>query len=212
LSPEYLAVTIETMPRTGLTAPEIKTKAIEATMEKMRQEGFDKVRLTGIAKELGVSHAALYLHFKDKTALLDAVSERWLLAIDESLAAVCRKPGKHPTERLLTWMVTLHRAKVAKVLHDPELYKSFDLLASAQKPYVRRHTEALRAQLIELVKLAIAKRRLRAADPEKMAEIIWESMMAFHHPKLVAQHLHEKREPLLELVLESVLKGLDLEA
>jgi hypothetical protein len=37
-------------------------------------------------------------------------------------------------------------------------------------------------------------------------------MMAFHHPKLVAQHMHEKREPLLRVVLDSVLKGLDLKA
>ena len=198
------------MPRTGLTAAEIKTKAVAATMVQMRQEGFDKVRLTDIAKQLGVSHAALYLHFKDKTALLDAVSERWLIEIDESLQAVCRKPRTEPTEKMLAWMVTLHRAKRAKVLHDPELYKSFDLLAIAQKPYVKQHLDTVRAQLVGLAKEAIAKRRLRGAAPEKMAAIIWESMMAFHHPKLVAQHIEEKREPLLRVVLESVLKGLDL--
>lgn len=200
------------MPRTGLTAPEIRKRAIEATMVAMRQEGFDKVRLTEIAKQLGLSHAALYLHFKDRTALLDAVSERWLLEIDETLDAVRRKAGKDPIERMLAWMVTLHRAKIAKVLHDPELYKSFDLLAIAHKPYVKRHMDTMQRQLAELVRAAIAKRRLRNADPDKMAEIIWESMMAFHHPKLVAQHLEEKREPLLRRVLESVLKGLDLKA
>ena len=63
------------MPRTGLTASEIKEKAIDLTIEKMRANGFDKVRLTDVAKSLGVSHAALYSHFKDKTALFDAVSE-----------------------------------------------------------------------------------------------------------------------------------------
>ena len=41
------------MPRTGLTALEIKNKAVEATMVKMRQVGFDKVRLTDVAKKLG---------------------------------------------------------------------------------------------------------------------------------------------------------------
>ncbi len=198
------------MPRTGLSATELKRKAIDATMRAMRQEGFDKVRLTDIAKQLGVSHAALYQHFADKTALLDAVSANWLSEIDEDLAAICRKTAKEPTDKLRAWMLALHRAKLAKVLHDPELYKSFDLLALAQKPYVQQHMQAMRAQLTELVREAIAKRRLRDAEPEKLAEIIWESMMAFHHPKLVAQHLHEKREPLLQHVLDSVLKGLDL--
>lgn len=198
------------MPRTGLSAAELKRKAIDATMVAMRQEGFDKVRLTDIAKQLGVSHAALYQHFADKTALLDAVSAKWLLEIDEHLAAICRKTAKEPTEKLQAWMLAFHRAKLAKVLHDPELYKSFDLLALAEKPYVQQHMATMRAQLSGLVEESIAKRRLRDADPQKMAEIIWESMMAFHHPKLVAQHWNEKREPLLKQVLDSVLKGLGL--
>lgn len=200
------------MPRTGLTASEIKEKAVDATVLTMRREGFDKVRLTEIAKQLGVSHAALYAHFEDKAALLDAVSERWLAEIDANLDAICKKPGKAPTEKLLAWMLALHRAKRDKVLNDPELYKSFDVVANAKKPYVQRHMEVMRAQLIGLMQEAIAKRRLRKASPEAMAEIVWESMMAFHHPKLVAHHIDEKREPLLKSVLESVVRGLGLEA
>jgi AcrR family transcriptional regulator len=200
------------MPRTGLTALEIKNKAVEATMVKMRQVGFDKVRLIDVAKKLGLSHAALYSHFEDKSALFDAVSERWLLQIDESLASVCRKPGKDPSEKILAWMLTLHRAKLAKIRHDPELYKSFDLSSSMAKPYVRRHMATMRTQLVDLAKQAIAKRRLRDADPDAIAVVLHESMMAFHHPKLVAQHMHENREPLLRVVLDSVLKGLDLKA
>lgn len=197
------------MPRTGLTSSEIKQKAIDATMARMREDGFDKVRLTDIARELGVSHAALYAHFADRTALLDAVSEQWLDAIDESLAAVCRRRGK-PTDKLLSWMLVLHRAKVAKILHDPELYKAFDLSTAVQKPFVQRHMATMHAQLVGLVREAIATRRLRTADPVAMAQVISESLMAFHHPKLVAQHIGEKRESLLQLVLETVLQGLHL--
>jgi AcrR family transcriptional regulator len=198
------------MPRTGLTAEEIKQKAVDATIASMRDQGFDKVRLTDIAKHLGVSHAALYAHFEDKAALLDAVSERWLMEIDDNLAAVVAKRDKDPAEKILTWMLTLHRAKLAKIQRDPEPYKSFDLHASMEKPYVRRHMATMHAQLVALATEAIAKRKLRGADPEAIAEILHESMMSFHHPKLVAQHAHEKREPLLRAVLASVLKGLEL--
>jgi AcrR family transcriptional regulator len=197
------------MPRTGLTASEIKEKAIDATVSKMRKHGFDRVRLTDIAKELGVSHAALYSHFKDKTALLDAVSERWLREIDENLEAVCRS-SKEPIEKILAWTITLHRAKVAKVLHDPELYKAFDFSTSILKPFAKQHLQTIHDQLLRLVKEAAAKRRLRDADPEAMTRVIHEALLAFHHPKLVAQYIHEKREPVLRLVLESVLKGLGL--
>lgn len=199
------------MPRTGLSASEIKEKAIDLTMVKMREDGFDKVRLTDIAKEIGLSHAALYAHFQDKTALLDAVSERWLLEIDESLEAVCRK-SKDPAEKIILWMITLHRAKIAKVQHDPEIYKAFDLSTSVQKPFSKQHMETMRRQLLSLVNECIAKRRLKDADPEAMVKILQESTLGFHHPKLVALYIHEKREPTLRLVVESVLKGLGLKA
>jgi len=199
------------MPRTGLTASEIKEKAIDATMAKMRENGFDKVRLTDIAKELGLSHAALYSHFKDKTALFDSVSERWLHEINKSLEAVCLDP-QQPTEKILSWMLTLHRMKLAKVLHDPELYKAFDLSTAVEKPFAKQHMETLHSQLVGLLKEAIAARSLRDADPETMADVVQESLMAFHHPRLVAEYIHENREPLLRLVLESVLKGLNLKS
>ena len=197
------------MPRTGLTASEIKSKAIAATIVRMRSNGFDKVRLTDIARELGVSHAALYIHFADKSALLDAVSDQWLLNIDEALEIICRKP-KEPIERLQLWMIALHRAKIAKVLHDPELYKAFDLSTAVAKPFVKRHMDSMSTQVVGLIKEVIAKRRLKEANPELMAAILHESMISFHHPKLVVQHIHEKREPLLKAVLENTLKGLDL--
>ena len=199
------------MPRTGLTASEIKEKAIDATVLKMRSDGYDKVRLTDIAKELGVSHAALYSHFQDKTALLDSVSERWLLEIDKALDDVCRK-SKDPVEKITQWMLTLHRMKVAKVLHDPELYKAFDLSTSVLKPFVKRHMDTMHVQLFGLVDELITKRRLRNADAKAMTQVLLESMMAFHHSKLVYEHIHEKREPLLRLVLENALAGMKLKS
>lgn len=203
------------MPRTGLSAAELKAKAVEATVAAMRRDGFDKVKLTEIARELGVSHAALYMHFADKAELLDAVSAQWLRDVDAALEAICKKPGKTPIEKLHAWMLALHRAKRDKVRNDPELYRSFDMNANAKKPYVQEHMAAMRTQLVGLVREALPKRRARgdadaSARAEQIAEILWESMMAFHHPKLVAQYVAEKREPLLKEVLDAVLQGVGL--
>jgi AcrR family transcriptional regulator len=197
------------MPRTGLSPQQVREKAIDLTIKEMRRVGFEKVRLTDIAKKMGVSHAALYTHFQDKTALLDAVSDQWLIKIDEELEAICRK-SKDPCEKIQAWMLALHHAKVAKVRNDPELYRAFDFSTQSAKPFSRRHLDELDSQLMGLVEEAISKRKLRGADPSKMAKIIRESMMSFHHPKLVAQHIDDRRDQLLIQVLDSVLKGLKL--
>lgn len=197
------------MPRTGLTAEQIKEKAIEATLTKMREVGFEKVRLTDIAKELGVSHAALYMHFKDKSELLDAVSKVWLLGLDETLEAICRK-RKDPRQKIHDWALAIHHAKLEKVRLDPELYNAFDMASQQLKPFVKSHLETLHRQLLGLVNEAIAKRQLRNADAELMTDIISSAVMAFHHPRLVAQHVDEQRESLLHQVIDSILKGLNL--
>ena len=197
------------MPRTGLSPDEIKEKAIDAVVARMREVGFEKVRLTDIAKDLGLSHAALYSHFKDKAALLDAVSERWLRKIDDELEAICRKP-KDPREKILAWMLALHRAKVAKVMHDPQLFRAFNFSVEVEKPFARKHLETLDRQLTGLVKEVVAKKRLRDAAPDELAKILSQALIGFHHPRLVAQHIGEKREPLLRQILESVLGGLKL--
>ena len=197
------------MPRTGLTAEDIKERAIDATVVKIREVGFEKMRLTDIARELGVSHAALYSHFKDKSELLDAVSERWLRKLDESLERICRKQ-KDPIEKIHAWALAIHRAKNEKVRIDPQLYRAFDMASERSKPFVKDHLESLHRQMSDLVTEAIEKKGLKNVDAGSMTRIILEATTAFHHPKLVAQNIGEKREKLMRLVIDSVLEGLNL--
>ncbi|MFT3744003.1 MAG: TetR/AcrR family transcriptional regulator [Pyrinomonadaceae bacterium] len=197
------------MPRTGLKPEDIRDKAIDATVAKIRELGFEKVRLTDIARELHVSHAALYSHFKDKSALLDAVSERWLLELDAKLDAICRKK-KDPIAKIHEWALAIHRAKIEKVSRDPRLYEAFDMASEMSKPFVRDHIDNMVRQLSGLVAEAVEKAGLKNADVVMMTRIIMESTSAFHHPRLVAQNIQEKREKLMLKVLDSVLAGLEL--
>jgi AcrR family transcriptional regulator len=199
---------MDTMPRTGLTSEEIKAKAIEITVEKMRTDGFGKVRLVEVAKAIGVSHAVLYNHFSNKSEMLDAVSGKWLAEIDEKLEKIC-SGKKDPLLKIISWFKTLHRMKVERIRHDPELYKSFDMAAENQKPVIQRHLQTTQQQMVDLVTEAMDAGKIGKADPAKTAGILYEAMTAFHHPKIIAQYSDEQREPLLKQTLEVVLRGLE---
>lgn len=198
---------IDPMPRTGLTAEEIREKAIFSAIERIRRHGFEKVRLVDIAKDVGVSHVALYSHFADKAALLDCVSARWLQSIDALLEQVCLKK-KEPLEKIQEYFLKLHLTKLEKVQQDPEIYKAFDTAVDSGKFFVDIHLKTIGRQVTSLVKEAMAARKIRKEAPEKITAILVTSTMGFTHPKLVAQFLHEKREPLLRRILETVLAGL----
>ncbi|EKJ86499.1 AcrR family transcriptional regulator [Leptospira meyeri] len=195
------------MPRTGLTATEIQDKAVEIAIDQMRAKGFEKVRLVDVAKEMGISHAALYSHFQDKTALLDAVSERWLVKLDEKQDLLV-KEKRDPIQKILIWFQNLHRMKLEKVKLDPELYKAFDMAAEESKPFIQTHLSNMHSQMSSLVTEAMSQKKIKKRDVNQITEILISAGTAFTHPKLVAQHSDENREPLLVDTIEAVLKGL----
>ncbi|EMY62676.1 transcriptional regulator, TetR family [Leptospira terpstrae serovar Hualin str. LT 11-33 = ATCC 700639] len=195
------------MPRTGLSPSEIQDKAVEIAIDQMRAKGFEKVRLVDVAKEMGISHAALYSHFQDKTALLDAVSERWLVNLDQKQDLLVLEK-RDPLQKVLTWFQNLHRMKLEKVKLDPELYKAFDMAAEQSKPFIQTHLSNMRNQMSKLVTEAMEQKKLKKKDVKMVTEILISAGTAFTHPKLVAQHSEENREPLLLQTIEAVLKGL----
>lgn len=123
------------------------------------------------------------------------------------LDAVCRK-DKDPLERIHEYFLRLHQAKLDKILHDPEIYRAFDLASESRKPFVAEHLKTVNRQLTGLVKDAIAARRLRKEPPERHVSVLLAATKDFVHPRLVAEHAHEKREALLRRTLEAVLAGL----
>lgn len=195
------------MPRTGLTPAEIQDKAVEIAIEQMRAKGFEKVRLVDVAKEMGISHAALYSHFQDKTALFDAVSERWLVNLDKKQDLLVLEK-RDPVQKIRTWFLNLHRMKLEKVKLDPELYKAFDMAAAESKPFIQTHLLNMRKQMSTLVIEAMDQKKLKKKDVNMVTEILITAGAAFTHPKLVAQYCEEDREPLLVQTIEAVLKGL----
>ncbi len=196
------------MPRTGLTPLEIREKAIDAAEERIRRHGFEKFRLVDIAKDLDVSHVALYKHFPDKQALLNAVSEKWLNRIDETLLKIIEKK-KLPKDLLFDWFLTFHQLKKEKVQTDPELFKAFDMAAVSLKPFVVKHINEMYRQLQVLLQKALDEKAIQGDTAVNLGKIFFEATVSFHHPKLVLQHLAEKREKLLKRILETIWTGVE---
>ncbi|MGE4421275.1 MAG: TetR family transcriptional regulator [Pseudodesulfovibrio sp.] len=195
------------MPKTGLSSEELVEKTIEITMELVRRHGLDKFRLVDVARELGVTHAALYNHFPDKVAILDAISERWLTEMDEALERVAETRGPARLA-IIEWFMAYHRRKRNKVRGDPELFRSFNMAVEADKPFVLRHLRNMHDQLLRLVERGAETGELDVPAPEGAVEVLIEATMAFHHPLMVLEHKDEDRELLLQRVVSVVLAGL----
>ncbi len=196
------------MPKTGLTQEQLKKRAIDQTIERMRKFGYEKVRLSDIAKDLGVTHAALYGHFADKAALFDAVSERWIDDIDRQLEEVCNDCGiSNSLERITKWFLVLHRAKREKVQYDPEIFRAFNMSAQIEKEFVQRHLALMDSHLTGMVQQAITDGLLKG-DASTIVKILFTATIEFHFPTMVLERIGENREHLLEQILSTIYKGL----
>lgn len=185
------------MPRTGLSAADLRNRAIDATLERIRAHGFEKVRVTDVAHDLGISHVALYAHFASKEALLDAVLERWLGEMTEALAAVCASKRKHKLEQ---WFVTQYAQKRERALTDPRTYAAFETATAAHKPFVQAYMAQRREQLVGLLD--------EVGLDARHVDVLLDGMAGFFHPRLVLESAAHDRVPELKRVLHALLRGL----
>lgn len=189
------------MPRTGLTADELRDAALDAALLIMRDKGYGKTRMTDVARSLGVSHAALYGHFADKAALLEGVIARWLAEAEAEVAVALARPDP-PREKIANWFLLRYRIKRQRALSDPEPYMAYVFASRGGTPFVAAHRARLHSELADL----LAKADLGG---EAEAALLLEAMAAFHHPSLIAAWAQTDRAPVLLEVLEIVLRGLE---
>ena len=196
------------MPKTGLTQEQLREQAIDYTVARMRKFGYEKVRLSDIAKDLGITHAALYSHFTDKAALFDAVSERFICDLDHKLTEVCEDKSINSTQdRITKWFLVLHRAKKEKVQNDPEIYRAFNSCAQMDKDFVKAHIALMETQLTNLAQRAIDEGSMKG-NAAAIAKLLGTATIGFHHPLMVVESIGENREKLLEQILAALYKGL----
>jgi AcrR family transcriptional regulator len=195
------------MPKTGLTPEELYQKALDVAEAEIRRNGVERLRITDVARDLRISHAAVYKHFLHKEALIDAVSQRWLDRIDAVLAEIAVRDLSAET-RLIEWFVTLHSMKREKVLADPQLFSAFNMAAEKTRPFVMHHLKTMFEQLESIINSAIEQGEFKCKDAHSAAEILFEGTMAFHHPRLVLETMAMERSVMLKRVLTTLLNGL----
>ena len=99
-------------------APLSQPRILDATERCLRQRGYDGTTIRRIASELDCAVGTIYRHFKDKRALLNAVTQRRFAPIAEALeqggdfqqsaADYLRTAGAEPQQyRLMFWLASV---------------------------------------------------------------------------------------------------------
>jgi AcrR family transcriptional regulator len=96
---------------------------VEEALAAVREHGADHVSLRAIAQALDVSPSAAYNHFADKDALLVAVGQCGLAALDERMARVLAAHPGDSDDAARARFAGLGRAYIAFAVEEPNLFR-----------------------------------------------------------------------------------------
>lgn len=104
--------------KTGFHHNDLRRTLIEVATEAMERDGAAAINIRVLAKELGVTHVALYRHFSDKADLLKEVAESGFIKLHEMQVAARDAAGDDPLEG----MVAMGQAYIDFARRNPKLF------------------------------------------------------------------------------------------
>ncbi len=191
----------------GDLAPQILQRGAEIIDE----QGIDALSLRGIARDLGVSHAAPNRHFKNKAALLAALAtDGWLRVKEATLKAAAETDSEDPRVRLnamgrgfMRWAFN-HRALFRTLLHPDVARFADDSLVDAMQDFTDSVRDAVRASQAQGrhpdVPLGILSLYTNAV-PVGAAMLLINPLLSSDHPNLQAFDDEELIEQVINLVV-----------
>jgi AcrR family transcriptional regulator len=105
---------------------DLRRALIETALEAIERDGIDALSLRGLARQLGVSHAAPAHHFGDRVGLLTSIAAQGYDLMADELSAVWDRTGSFLEVGVAyVGFAVRHRAQFA-VMFQPELLRVDD--------------------------------------------------------------------------------------
>jgi AcrR family transcriptional regulator len=182
---------------------ELRRVILDAAREAFVHDGYETVSMRVLADRIGCSHPALYLHFRDKREIFDAIVEESFAQLEVALRAM-KVSGNDPVRRARK----AARAYVDFGLANPHAYEfAFVLRRPEGSPASEPHSSygLLRA----LVKRCIDEKRFRAIDVDVASQALWTAVHGVTAMLIARPDFPwANRDAVIRRVIDSAVDGL----
>jgi AcrR family transcriptional regulator len=188
-------------------ARKTRARILAAAERRFKHYGFAKTTIVDIASDCAMSHANVYRFFRNKNEIVDAIAEEWLAKSEAVCREVLRRdaPSK---QRLLDFVLELHRWKVREYLRGGRTHEFLTLARNQGRPFIAVHLRALADILVEIIEDGNRRGELAVQNPRELAQIIQDATVKFCDPRLVAQYQNEPLEAQATSVMQVLIGGL----
>jgi len=188
-------------------ARKTRARILSAAERRFRHYGFAKTTIVDIAGDCAMSHANVYRFFANKTELVDVIAEGWLGKSER----ICREVARRPiaaSERLVGFVVELHRWKLREYQRDTRTHELLALASHEGHSFVSVHLSVLADILVEIIADGNRAREFVVRDPRRLARVIQHATVKFCDPRLLAQYHDEPLEEQARDVMRVLLGGI----
>lgn len=181
-----------------------KETILKATEDVIRHFGPDKASIADVAKELKVSHAAIYRYFDGKTALWNAITEHWLTQIQAPISDLLME--NNPADvKLLYLLKGFAETKRRSAINDPEMFANYMKLFSVSTEVIRKHKEEAISYIEDVIVQGIADGIFFSEAPHQAAIAAYLAMSVFVYPDSFKD---QNREQNINSVIDLLIRGL----
>jgi AcrR family transcriptional regulator len=185
------------MPRRALAPVENTRTALLDTAEQLfRQVGYGKTTMADIAEAMGMSSANVYRFFPSKSAINNAICDRWLREIDADMRAAASGPGT-AAERLQAAIYACHGGKHNMLTDEKRVFDMVDAAMAEHWDAIEAHIETCDDIVAGIIRDGIASKEFVRGDPVALAKTVMAACATLFHPTLVAQCAREPEQALL---------------
>lgn len=185
--------------------PALSTNLIlDTTVSVIRTLGPEKATISNVAKELGVSHAALYRYFETKADLWRAVTQRWMDELNQQAIEIFES-DLAADQKLFELLVEYSNAKHRVATTDSEMYKNYIALAMKSKEVVNQSIEAAIQTILQVIEQGITEGIFSSENSLDSAKAVYYAQSCFIHPN---PHIINDRDQVVINVAKLQVNGL----
>lgn len=191
-------------------APDHRDRILDTAADQVRRFGETKTNVVDIAKAMGLSHSALYRHFRSKADIFDALAARTMAEEIDLAARFAEIDGPAP-ERLRGLVEALHRSKRAKFGDDPEIHGLYRRIVVERPDLVAGYARRMTGLVRRLLEDGVARGEFRIPDVDVAAGVVRDAVTVFVHPAHVEQAVVAGLdvEPRLRAVVDTLLAAFE---
>ncbi len=185
---------------------ELRHKILDAATRLFAERGYENVTIRRIAEEIEYSPATLYLHFRDKSELLDAICTQTFRKLDAALDRILNRELP-AADKLRLCMREYTRFGLA---HPHHYLITFCTPPPPGLDQIARDPGAASFQKLKNGLLACQQEgAVRAENIDLQAQSVWMHIHGVTSLLITAQHFPwVRRETLIEAALDNLMRGL----